>query len=339
MPCGGWGIGLDNLWGYMSTTRLSDQEFAAAWHRAGGSPIEVSRLTGLTIRNVYARRTTVESNLGTPLPTITIDGRTGPRTSPHVDTIGYRRKIEIINGEVIIGSDGHFWPGERSVAFDAFINLVKRRLPKLVVLNGDALDGSSISRHSPGGWANLPDLADELAAVQERMGEIEVAAGPDIPLILCAGNHDSRFSSRLAQHAPEFIRVHGTDLADHLPNWQFCWSLWINDDVIVKHRYHGGIHAGYNNVLKSGKSIVTGHTHRLGVRWYYDYNEIPRCSVETGTLMEISPESDKLTWTEDNPIDWHPGFVLLTFANGLLIDAECCRIIDGRAIFRGEQVI
>lgn len=315
-------------------TKCSDQEFIDAWKRLG-TPETVSKALGLNLRWVYARRNAIEQRHGIILETVS--DRAG-RPKVVVPTKGFRALSDNIAGTVIIGSDGHFWPGERSVAFAAMIELIKDLKPKMVIMNGDSFDGARISRHLPGGWANMPDVADELDAVIERHGEIEAAAPAGCPLIWPAGNHDSRFTARLAQGAPEYIRVKGFDIADHFPAWQFCWSIWLNGHTVVKHRYHQGVHAGYQNTLKSGKNIVTGHTHNLGSTMWADYNGV-RWGVQTGTLSDNGPETDKFAYAEDNPANHSQGFTVLTFAeNGMLLEPEFCRVIDGTAYFRGQSV-
>jgi UDP-2,3-diacylglucosamine pyrophosphatase LpxH len=312
----------------------TDEQRINDW-KANPSPSALSQKWGIDVRNVHAWRRRVEGKYNIELRV----KEHAPKVKIPVQKVGYRRQAEIKGGEVIVGSDIHEWPGERSVAFDAFIKLIQRRKPKMVILNGDSLDGSKISRHPPGGWADLPELADELAAVQERMGEVESVTG-EIPLVFPVGNHDARFSSTLAQKAPDFIKINGTDLSDHLPAWNFCWSIWINDDVVIKHRWHQGQNAKWQNVLKSGKTMVTGHTHRLHFEAFKDYNDKTRYGIECGTLMEMSTESDKLTWTEDAPLNWHQGFVVLTFdEDGTLLEPEFCRVIKGFAYFRGEKIV
>jgi predicted phosphodiesterase len=311
---------------------VTDEQRINDW-KDNPSPSALSQKWGIDVRNVHAWRRRVEGKFN-------IELKVGERTSRPkipVPKIGARATFDIQNGEVLIGSDGHFWPGERSIAFDSFINLTQLRKPSLIILNGDALDGSKISRHAPGGWADLPDLADELAAVQERMAEIEYAAPQGTPLVICAGNHDTRFSARLAQMAPDFVRVKGCDLADHLPAWNFAWTCFINDTVVVQHYWHGGVHAAYNNALKSGKTIVTGHTHRLQTVQFADYNGL-RYGIECGMLQEINPESDKLHWTRDTPLNWSAGFVHLEFVDGVLQEPTLVRVINGRCRFRGEYI-
>jgi hypothetical protein len=107
----------------------------------------------------------------------------------------------------------------------------------------------------------------------------------------------------------------------------------------VKHRIHQGVHGAYNNTLKSGKSIVTGHTHRLQAVMFADYNGL-RWGVECGTLSDFGPENDKFAYAEDNPVNWSQGFSVLHFAcSGMLLEPEFCRVINGEAWFRGHPVI
>lgn len=317
------------------SAKLTDDQFITAWKQSRGSPAAVEKITGLSARGIYRRRNSLEARLGIRLETT--DGP-GGRPKARVEKIGFRITEDVMGGTVMIGSDGHFWPGERSVAFDAFVKLTAKLQPKIVVMNGDSFDGSRISRHPPGGWANLPDVADELAAVQERHGEIEAIAPEKCKLIWTAGNHDSRFTANLAQSAPDYVRVKGMDIADHFPAWNFAWSLWINDNTVIKHRTANGVHAAYNNTLKGGKNIVTGHTHRLHATQWADYNGL-RWGIECGTLSEITPTSDKFAYAEDNAFNWSQGFVVLTFdGNGTLLEPEFCRVLNGRAYFRGEPI-
>jgi hypothetical protein len=322
--------------GWRMTKYISDEEFITAWKLANGSPIVMARQTGLSERAIYRRRNSIEKRLGFQLDS-SPNNKNKVRDKSHVTKIGYRITEEA-RGTVIVFGDGHFWPGERSVAFGALVTLIKRLNPSMVVCEGDAFDGARISRHAPGGWANLPDVADELAAVQERLGEIEACAPEKCKLIWTVGNHDSRFTSKLAQFAPDYVRVRGMDITDHFPAFNFAWSLFLNGHTVIKHRINSGIHAAYNNTLKAGRNIITGHTHRLQVTAFADYNSL-RYGVEAGTVSEYTPESDKYAYAEDNPQNHSQGFVVLNFADdGKLLEPEICRVIGNRAYFRGEPV-
>src|SRR5574340_1104670 len=150
------------------------------------------------------------------------------------------------------------------------------------------------------------------------------------------GNHDIRFDRLLASNVPQLEGVQGTRLADHFPDWQFGMSLHLNGgDTVVKHRWHNGIHAVYNNAIKGGVNIVTGHLHRLQVAAWGDYRG-RRYGVDTGTLAD--PLGDQFSYLEDNPTPWAPGFAVLTFEHGRLLPPELCEVIDGVAYFRGARV-
>lgn len=323
----------------MQNGKASDAEFIAAF-KSLGSPDAVARAFGMNVRSVYKRRNAIERKTGRALASWT-DDRSG-RSKIDLDKIGARKLFNISDGCAIIFSDGHFWPGERSTGFDALITLIKDLKPKIIINNGDAFDGARISRHPPTEWAHMPTVQEELDAVQERLGEIESVAPKGCPLHWNMGNHDSRFSMRLAQAAPDFQGVKGFDLPDHFPAWTHSWSLMLNPDhndkVMVKHRNAGGIHATYNNTLRSGVNIVTGHLHKCQVTPWTDYNG-RRYGVDTGTLSDFGPDVQKFIYAEDNPLAWGQGFAVLTFDKaGRLLPPELCEVINDVAYFRGEAI-
>jgi hypothetical protein len=247
-----------------------------------------------------------------------------------------REEVELENGIVLVGSDFHYWPGEPSVAHRAFVKFLKKLNPSIVVVNGDVLDASSISRHPPIGWNKIPSVKEELEVSQKRLAEIAKAA-PKARKFWPLGNHDARFETRLAQVAPEFKDVHGISLADHFPEWKGCWSLHINDNTVIKHRYKGGSHAPFNNTVASGMSIITGHLHSQKVIPYTDFHGT-RYGVDTGCLAD--PSHDAFTdYTEDNSKDWRSGFCVLTYRNGLLLYPELVTVWDSNTVqFRGELI-
>jgi hypothetical protein len=174
---------------------------------------------------------------------------------------------------VFIFSDAHYWPGEPSTAHRGLVHLLKkyRAHVKGVICNGDAFDGASISRWPSLGWEHKPNVRQELEAVQDRLDEIRKAV-PGAKFFWPCGNHDARFEGRLANATPEYAGIKGIHLKDHIPAWIPCWRVDINDDIVVRHREAGGEHADWNNVVKSGKTMITGHDHRIGAVPYECYS-------------------------------------------------------------------
>lgn len=305
---------------------MTDEEFARLFEAVGAA--ETSRRLGVTVRNVYARRRVVEGRLGRPL--------ISPNNHKAVERrIPHRAELDIDDGVVLIGSDAHYWPGIVSTAHRALIRACREMKPRAVILNGDVFDGAGISRFPSIGWETKPSVIEEIEACKERMSEIELAAPKGARLIHTLGNHDMRFETRLAAVAPEYAKVHGVHLKDHLPNWEPAWSCWINDEVVVKHRFKGGIHGVHNNTLWAGKTMITGHDHAMRVSPVSDYNGT-RWGVSSGCLAE--PYSAPfVNYTEDAPLNWRSGFVVLTFERGRLLWPEFVYVIeDGLVGFRGK---
>lgn len=310
----------------MAQESCSDKEFIEIFNKNGAA--ETARITGTNVRCVYARRRRLEKAYGMAI--IGPNDRS-PSTSPYPARI----PIEIKNGTVIIGSDAHYWPGEATTAHRGFVAMIKKLKPEMVILNGDVLDGARISRHGRIGWAKSPTLKEELEACEERTDEILDACKKSKRYWLL-GNHCMRFETKLSGDAGAFEEVPGFQLREHFPQWDFGLSIWINGEVVVKHRFKGGVHATHNNTAAAGKTMVTGHLHSLKVTPYADYNG-NRFGVDTGTLSE--PYGEHAAYGEDNPLNHRSGFVVLTFREGKLMWPEVAHVVDKDHIeFRGELI-
>jgi len=251
-----------------------------------------------------------------------------------------RHQAGITDGVVIVFSDAHFWPGLRTTAFKGLLWAISQLKPYAVINNGDAFDGASISRYPRIGWTQQPSVKEELTACQEALAEIEAvakAARHNVQLIWPLGNHDSRFENFLAANAPGYEGIAGFTLKDHFQAWHPCWSCWLTDDVVVKHRYKNGVHATHTNTMGSGTSICTGHLHSLKVTPYTDYRGT-RYGIDTGTLADIDGKQFN-DYLEDNPVNWRSGFAVLTFRDSRLLFPELAiKHSDGMLDFRGDLI-
>ena len=241
---------------------VSDEVFIATWSELQ-SPQAVADQLGLDVRGVYRRRNFLQSK-GFVLPTKT---KTGQKTVYDKESLeeavakrlgkvrhSVRRGIAMEKGRVLVFSDAHFYPDDETTAFRAFIECIKEFKPEVIVCNGDAFDGASISRHPRIGWDSKPTVKQELDAVTYHLGEMEKASTFKSNLIWTLGNHDARFETFLAANAPQYEGVQGFTLKDFFPHWQPCWSFWVNDDTVIKHRWKGGFGAGRAN--KIGRAHV-----------------------------------------------------------------------------------
>lgn len=314
-------------------SKASATELIAAIEKHGVA--EAARLLGMTERGVYSRRARLEQKIGRQIKSGGDSAETD-RTTRRALEHPSRLHLDVDDGIVLIGSDAHYWPDIISTAHIAMVQFARDIQPRAIIMNGDAADFPRISRHAPIGWENHPDVVLEIEAIKDRLGEIEKAA-PNAKKFWPLGNHDNRYETRLATIAPEYARMNGFSLRDHFPYWRHCWSVWINDHTIVKHRFKGGLHAAMNNTLWAGKSIFTGHLHRGIAYPLTDYNGT-RYGVDTGFMADnFGPQF--INYTEDNPTNWCSGFFVVTLWRGRLLRPEFVEVIgEGLVSFRGQAI-
>jgi len=309
--------------------KVSDEEIITAMKRFGSTKL-AAEFVGMSVRGFGQRKAKIQMDRGIPLPAYC-----APQESKRNTYIPENRRViehTVENGHVFIASDCHYWPEESTTAHKAFVKLITEFKPKTLALNGDVFDGARISRHAALMGTNPPTPKQEIEACQDRLDEI-AKASKNATKLWTYGNHDVRLFNYIAQNAPELSEF--SDLFAYFPGWHTGWRIDVNGSVIIKHRYHNGIHSTWNNALKSGRSIITGHLHQLKITPFSDYDG-RRWGVDAGTLAE--PYSDQFTYTEMNPVNWCSGFCVLTFENGRLLPPELCEVINGVAYFRGQRV-
>lgn len=297
----------------MTQAACTDAEFVELW-RTHKSATRVAEILQVDLRNVHGRRRRLEK-----LHNICIEAKAASAAHyKHLQPEEHKANhhLGLLNGQVIVFSDAHFRGSIRTTANKGLLKLIRELKPKAVVNGGDAFDGASISRHPRIGWEHQPTVVEELKSCKDRLEEIQEAAGR-AKLVWTLGNHDSRFSSRLAANAPQFANVHGFQLKDHFPAWIPSWCCWVNDGTIISHRYKNGVHATHTNAVNAGVNIVTGHLHQLKWTRFTDFRG-DRYGVDTGTLAEpMGPQF--LSYLEGKRPNWASGFAVLTFKDGRMM--------------------
>ena len=307
------------------TTKIPTEQFKKDFAELGGGGM--AKKYGCDARSIFNRRRRIEMQEGIVL-------KPGTGHWQNLDKHDAARYVDIINGHILVGSDSHYFPGIVSTAHEAFVEFAKEYKPKVIVKNGDELDFPAISRHAPIGWEERPKVSEEIDNTRAMLSEIEKVS-PKSRRIWPLGNHDSRFETRLATVAPEYANNHGVHLKDHFPNWEPCWSVFVNNHTVIKHRIKGGVYAVRNNTIAAGRSVITGHLHSLKVWPHSDYNGT-RFGADGGTMADPYGPQFK-HYTELNPLDWRSGFLLLTFHKGQLLWPEVIFVRGpGEIEFRGK---
>lgn len=314
----------------MPATKCSDEEFIALWQSSGTIRAMARKLcTGE--RKILERRRSIERRLNIELVSATKEANRVVRSTP----FPHRIPLSVPDGIVLVAGDAHYWPGNPSLMHRALVSFIKELKPKAVIMNGDVTDLASISRWPVVNWEKQPTVQEEIEVCQDRLHEIAQAAGRARKL-WPLGNHDARYSIFLAQHAPEFAKVHGLHLKDHFPLWEPCWSALINDNTIVKHSFKGGIHAAHNNAVQGGVHVITNHLHSAKVTPWTDYTGT-RYGVDTGCIADTHAAA--FLYLQDNPRNWREAFAVLTYKNGELLYPELVmKWDDERVQFRGEII-
>lgn len=320
-------------------TNTTDDEFIRLWFEQGCSALRLAQHLGISSRATCSRRRSIEGRRKIKLPTL--DDKRPAYNEMRVEEHSAIVKLRLDDGIVLVGSDAHLWPGDLSTMQRAFLAFAKRfrKEGKLmaVIANGDFFDGARISRHPSIGWEHRPTVKQELEAVQDYMGELVKQAGK-ARTIWVLGNHDLRFEARIANMVPEFESVKGVHLKDHFEQWEPCWRVDINHDIIVRHRELGGEHADFRNVQTAGKTIITGHDHRTGVVHWVNYRGV-HWGVRCGFMGDSQLDPQFLHYLEAREPNWHPAFCVLTFKGGRLLWPELVtKHDDGKVEFRGEVI-
>lgn len=306
--------------------KCSDEEFARLFQSLGAT--ETARQLGCNERSVYARRARL--------------AQFEPIAAPTRQTVEFpgRVPLSIKNGTVLIGGDAHIWPGPASTCMRAFKKFCDDIKPTAVILNGDVLDFPRISRH-PQNWESAPDPQEEIEAAQDYLSDLVQACSRKTHKVWTIGNHDQRFEGMIANSIPQYRGVKGVHLADHFPAWQKAMSCMINEDVrggetMVKHiPKGGGMNATRGSALNGGISFVHNHLHAQNVRPISDYRYHDHYGVDTGMLAD--KEHRAFGYCQDSPLDWRPGFALLTYKDGVLMPPELVTKMSPNTVwFRGQ---
>jgi predicted phosphodiesterase len=215
-------------------------------------------------------------------------------------------------------------PYENRPALKGLIRFIGEYQPDEVIHIGDLMDYPTPSRWSKGS-------AEEFAQRMLRHNEYAKARllGPlrdvyDGPIKVHEGNHDLRPRSYLAQYAPALSEYasdfHISSLLsfddygiETLPDFNPVAPGWL-----TTHGHVGKIslsrNAGStasNGALKFGKSVVMGHTHRMGIvpvtKGYAGMEKDILWGVEVGHLMD----QRKAQYLAGATGNWQTGFIIL----------------------------
>lgn len=229
------------------------------------------------------------------------------------------------------------WPDTHVPCHDkrilrSLITFVKDYQPDEIVHIGDLMDYNAPSRWSKDTAAEFQTSVFEENEVckAEILGPLrDVYAGP---VGVIAGNHDTRPRDYLRKYAPALAESKAFDLdvmldfnkfeVALLPAFYEVAPMWL-----ATHGHEGGIRLAQTAGLtalgaarKLGKSVVMGHTHRLGAVSHtsgYTGNETTVSGVEIGhaTVPAL------MGYTKNSVMNWQLGFGVMK-VDGTFVTVE-----------------
>jgi len=194
----------------------------------------------------------------------------------------------------------------------AFIRSIK---PDNVVSVGDEMDMQTISR-----WAQGTPLEYERSISRDRDTTVELLKQLQIKHVI-RSNHTDRLFNTVMMRVPgllglpeldleAFLRFEQLGITYHRKPYELVpgWLLMHGDEGNISQ--NGGTTA-LNLAKKTGKSIVCGHTHRMGLVHHTEgvsgMNTRTLWGMEVGNLMDAR----KASYLKAGISNWQQGFGLL----------------------------
>lgn len=225
----------------------------------------------------------------------------------------------------VIGSDLHA-PLHHEGAWEVFLAACERLQPDGITLNGDVLDLAMISRFVKRPKA-VRQLQTDLDWARENVFARVNAACPNAVKTLTLGNHEGeRWERYLWERCPEIseLRVLSMEALLGLAEMGWCFEPdgyeLIPDTFMVEHgdRHTSTLGGGSamtarKEMIDTGLSGLSGHTHRLGKFWRND-NAGYRVWLEGGCLCDqVKMREHRVTARKrgHKKEDWHLGFAVV----------------------------
>ena len=232
-------------------------------------------------------------------------------------------------------------PQHSQAHVDALANFIQATQPDKVASVGDEADFTGISR-----WAAGTPLQYETNLHKERETTIAVLKQLGVTDMV-RSNHTDRLFNTIKMRVPEFRHLPELDLANFLRLHELHvtyhrqpteiapgWILAHGDEGNLSQQ--GGMTA-LNLARRFGKSVVCGHTHRMGLTHHTEaVNGRPTrvlYGLEVGNMMDMR----KATYLKGGYGNWHQGFGIL-YVDGKHVTPSLIPMMpDGSFVVNGKR--
>jgi predicted MPP superfamily phosphohydrolase len=238
--------------------------------------------------------------------------------------------------KAFIISDIHI-PYQDDRAVGLMLGLQKKLKPDVVVIDGDLLDFSGLSKFS-GKPLPIDETRNSILSSIKLIKKMQNVS----EVIFIFGNHEYRFQRAIWDKLPEFDSlidlktVINKELTTEIKIIESITpeSMYMFDDkILIGHFRLLSMHSAFTAkrcVDRYNTSIVQAHTHRLGA-FYKRAMDTTIKGYECGCLCDPNP-------SYMNYPNWQQGFLVYT-STGAHWGMEVAEITDGAMMFRGERTI
>lgn len=216
---------------------------------------------------------------------------------------------------IAVLSDIHV-PYHSTVAVNAAVNHTKKQKPSVLLLNGDAADFYSISRHQKD--PSKRDLEQEITAVREMLAWLRHQFGKKCRIVYKLGNHEERWQHWLWNMAPEISNSPRMNVKEWIDADKYGVEVVGDQRPIMAGKLpilHGheagktGLTSSVNSArglfLKTLSTMLVGHGHRTSQHAETDWQHKQTSTWSTGCLCELNPAY----WRVGNKWNWGAAFV------------------------------
>jgi hypothetical protein len=214
---------------------------------------------------------------------------------------------------------------------------------------GDELDAQTISTYARGTALEFEgSLQKNIIGLKGLLKEFRSAIGRSKPFQISRSNHTARIERYIAKFAPGFSCIDSIKIENLLGyndkdiNVKYNRSLTeVAKGVLLGHGDEGRLYSqagatALGLALRTGKSVICGHTHRAGLMhqsFGYSAKLSKVFGMEVGHLCDLSSPGMKYTKGYAN---WQAGFGILYEQNGQVKPELVTFNKDGSFIADGE---
>jgi len=232
-------------------------------------------------------------------------------------------------------------PYQDNTAVDATLDFIRDYKPDELWCVGDELDAPEPSRWNKGMLGEYADtLQDSIDLTNEIMSDYKTALGKNKPFYVQRSNHTDRIDTYMRKFAPAFSSLTSLKIEEllgykklginYLHKMHELLPGWVmaHGDEGALNRAPGA--TALNLAKRLGKSVVCGHTHRVGLQhettgFYGKTNTL--YGLEVGHMMDMAQAS----YLTSGSANWQQGIGILV-QTGNKVTPFAVPIVDGQVI-------